>query len=279
MRHIFQNHDQKTTKEYRDLIRMIQQHLTEQDIAKAAEAIASDRYSTLDKRIRTHLVACDDCANEVQMVQMLEHILKKNSKSRAPQSKRQGIDIRLIIGIAASAAIIIGSIHFLQKPDIKTPILVENTAIEDSIETRLKEKMDVSQEHLSKSQEEQTTEVETVPIEKAKADQDQLAYQSHQELEALVKRFEEGNMRGEGLKVISSSTIEEEADFVTLCWENPSNEGVIIEFFSNKGDKLYETYSEGNSHHPEKLPQPGLYYWKMLNADFDLIFCGRIMVR
>ncbi len=251
---------------------MTKQHLTEQEIAQAAEALTSGRYHTLDESLKTHLTQCDDCADEVQMVsELVEGESQNHSKPR-----RRILPVR--IGIAATVAIAISVIWLLHPGGNETLPLAGDQNQQDSIKQEvLKDNTpnDIPVAEIKKEGVEEK-EVETIPVKKAAHDKNLVAFQSHAELEALVKRFEDGALRGEGLKVISASTIEEQADFLTLCWENPDNEEVILEFFSNKGYKLYEDYSDGNSYHPKKLTTPGLYYWKMLNEDFDLVFCGRI---
>jgi len=253
---------------------MTEHHLTEGNIAKAAEALAKDEYHNLNEDIKTHLAECDLCAHEVQAVSQWY----ESNHLTLHQPARQRIR-SMAIGVAASIILVVVGVQLFQRNKPSRPTLSTNELKTDSL---------VQGEEITKTPEapvaynapEESTPdtTESSSIQEIAKDQNLLAYQEHEELEALVKRFEDSALRGEGVKVLSASTIEERASDISLCWENPEQEELIIEFFSNQGDKLFEVYSDANSYHPEALTTPGLYYWKMLNAEFDLIFCGRIKI-
>ncbi|MFW6202759.1 MAG: hypothetical protein ACOC30_00510, partial [Marinilabilia sp.] len=62
-----------------------------------------------------------------------------------------------------------------------------------------------------------------------------------------------------------------------LEWTNKEKEELIIEILDNKGDRILRDVTTGNRYRVENLGN-GLYYWKLISSDYDLLFCGRIRV-
>ncbi len=241
-------------------------HLNEQDIAKASEALTKGTYHKLNKRIKDHLAACDSCAHEVQTISTL-----LDDETPHQQTKRKTSLIKLSISIAASALLAFAGWQIFQQPNIENTPLVKTNTTQDTIEC-VPQKIDEQVAEQIKEEE-----VSIIPVKKAQENNDLLAYQSHKELEVLVKRFEEGAMRGEDIKILSPTTLEGTKNAISICWDNPEKEELIIEFFDNKGTKLFEITSQDN-HYQVSLKKLGLYYYKILNKDFDMIFCGRIKI-
>jgi hypothetical protein len=86
-------------------------------------------------------------------------------------------------------------------------------------------------------------------------------------------------MRGSDVFVLSPHEIEyKQGSQILIKIENPENSPLILEFFNNKGEKLFEKETSEETCQVEKLTTPGLYYWKLLNQDFDLLYCGKIVI-
>ncbi|MGE0079578.1 MAG: hypothetical protein AB7S48_17085 [Bacteroidales bacterium] len=46
---------------------------------------------------------------------------------------------------------------------------------------------------------------------------------------------------------------------------------------NNNGENIQSIETQGNGIKIPELKQ-GLYYWKLINEDFDLLYCGKITV-
>lgn len=247
-------------------------HLNEQDIARAAEALSRGTYNQIDVALKEHLSTCSQCAMEVQTTSSIFDELK--DKAALPSSRPKMSMLRLVSGIAASALITFGTWYVLDKLEMDEQPLVDNTLLQDSVQLVESNEQAPLAELSSNSEEEAIV----VTPQAALQNQDLLAYQSHKDLELLVARFEEGALRGEGISFFVPSTLEGGVDGVKITWENPNEEELILEFFNNLGDKLFES-TTNLSYISPTLDKPGLYYYKVLNEDFDMIFCGRIIVK
>ena len=106
-----------------------------------------------------------------------------------------------------------------------------------------------------------------------------LAYAVNEELEKLVERYTETSLRGDfSVNIKSIIEIKSNEDLV-FEWNNTNKENLTLEFFNNSGDKLFEEKTSENRFTTTGLSNSGLYYWKLINEDFDLLFCGKIIVK
>ncbi|TKG89621.1 hypothetical protein EYV94_25340 [Puteibacter caeruleilacunae] len=265
---------------------MNQMHLTEQDIATAAEHLSKGTVDRLDQRIRTHLAECDECANEVQFVSELNQVddafinttIETNNKGRT-------LNLRPLWA-AASILIVLGSVYWLM--NISSPS-EEQIAEEQTTQTTDKHIIANNDQEVISNKQDTTKTVATQPkpADKAKevivnkpVKRITLAYASNEELEALVKRFANNTtMRGEAIKVITPSTLAGPLNKLKLNWNNPDQQELIIEVYTNKGEKLFEETTSKNTVQLSKIKSPGLYYWKLIDEDFEMIFCGKIIVK
>jgi hypothetical protein len=87
----------------------------------------------------------------------------------------------------------------------------------------------------------------------------------------------QGNYRGESIDVTTLPELKY-AKGTKLEWNNPEKQVLYVELFNNSGEKIKEiTTNESNYHLP--MLQPGLYYWKLINENYDLLFVGKIIVK
>lgn len=103
--------------------------------------------------------------------------------------------------------------------------------------------------------------------------------ETNEKLEKLVNRFE-GRLRDNGdVQVQAPVTIVAEGSTALIKWENPENRLLIIEVIDNMGQKVFEAETRDQEYTLTNLAE-GLYYWKLISGeDFDLLFCGRILVK
>jgi hypothetical protein len=102
-----------------------------------------------------------------------------------------------------------------------------------------------------------------------------LAYTPNPQLEKLVENFR-GTYRGGDITVTSLElTIFPTTD--SLKWKNPSSTTLIVEILDVMGEKVFEADTK---HSGIKIPslKKGLFYWKLMNQDFDLHYVGKIRV-
>jgi len=259
---------------------MDQKHLTEQEIALVAEALVKENYTQLDNRIKEHLAVCNHCADEAIVVSEL--IADQKTDSNASQSDSISIAPNRrnmnFLWIAASLVICFGTAYWFidnsNRSDMyantkSTPSNAITMVKADSIEV-IKPKPIVEKQTLTlkKVIVPKTPQVKT-PL---------LAYQAHPQMEALVERFtNKAHMRGGQIELISQSLVEGKINEIELKWKNPDKAELILEMFNNKGTKLFEIETRDSIFHPTQLNKPGLYYWKLLDEDFEMIFCGKII--
>ncbi|MFA8435307.1 MAG: hypothetical protein ACEPOZ_12385 [Marinifilaceae bacterium] len=261
---------------------MDQKHLTEQEIALVAEALVKENYNQLDNRIREHLAICNCCADEALVVSELIADQKSDSKDSQPDSitiasNRNKMNF---LWIAASLAICFGiaywSIEYSNRSAMyahieNTPSNVVSKVMKDSLEVLKPKPVVVKQK---------VTDKKTIVSQTTQVKKPLLAYQTNPQMEALVERFtNEAHMRGGQIEVVSKSLIKGELNKIELRWKNPDKAVLILEIFDNKGTKLSEIETQDSIFHPTQLNQPGLYYWKLIDEDFEMIFCGRIVVK
>jgi hypothetical protein len=119
------------------------------------------------------------------------------------------------------------------------------------------------------------------PSEDANIPADTLKFLAHhdlnEDLEKLVERYKE-NMRNESdISVISPLTITYSGNSVTIQWENSERKRLIIEVFNNNGIRILETETTEETYTITDLNE-SIYYWKLISANYDLLFCGRIVI-
>lgn len=258
-------------------------HLTEEQLAVYAEALHSKNLDAVDQVIKDHVKVCNDCAQEALF---LSEILDQESdENKVVQSDFRPKRNKALMysGIAAGIAIVF-SIPFmvktLQKPMPQVAQQSNDTIPVHEKDTSLKQLQKVDKK-VEFAHEEKTpkNKIKQNPPSEIIAKNLQLAYVPDEQLEKLAERFENSALRDSGVKVLSHSIVEGKANKLILKWDNSDKELLIIELFNNKGERIKEIESNDSSYKIENTTQPGLYYWKLINEDFDLLFCGKIIVK
>lgn len=266
-----------------------QKHFTDQEIATCAEAIIDGTFGKLDEYYSQHLANCDSCANQVTMVSSIleEESILLDENNTLPQSKPQKpISIYKTIAWAA-AAILLVLIGFRFFPgqqgnntnnDIAQSKTVDTLkVVQHSVNPTIKDTIVPANKIDEKTPKPNNNPQKHIITKPEKADL--LAYSPNNNLEKLAERYNGAAMRGTEIKVTTPNTFETTANKILLEWENSDNVLVIIELFNNKGEKIIESETTDNNYQPKEKIKPGLYYWKLINEDFDLVFCGKIILK
>jgi hypothetical protein len=272
-------------------------HLTPEEIALAADLLNSNKEMELNERIRSHIKVCDQCASEVLITAQISFDTEIQSSVNKKRVKPTMLRQLYISGAsaAAAAALIWGIFYLAQKnipefspdttaekiertidststpafaedikteskPEITSPDLAENTENESN-ETRLNEPSDKKNP---------TTEVEV------QAENNLLlaSFETHDDLEKLYNNYR-GTFRSSSISIHSDSVVNLN-DTNMLKWANPDGEELIAEIFNNSNE-LVKSYTTQKEEISISGLEPGLYYWKLINQDFDLLFVGKII--
>jgi hypothetical protein len=259
---------------------MIDNHLTPEQIAQAADMQMSGNYQKLPKVVKQHLAECDPCASEV-----LDVIEIANLEYSTPKIKPLR-KLSIAVSLAAAVLLFITIILF--------PLREETQMIKDTQKFKIAKNDSQPKKKKEKKQDKSETPKEKTEKKKDKnepkkrkpqpkvtnkqTEQKQNAkilyasYEPNPELEALVDRTR-GHLRS---STISSFPLEiKYPKQRNLKIPVPKNYSLIVEIYTNKGELISEKTLTDSLFTIPKL-QDGLYYWKLINEDFDLLFVGKI---
>ncbi|MGM0378083.1 MAG: hypothetical protein ACQEQ0_15050 [Bacteroidota bacterium] len=260
-------------------------HLTEEEVAICAEALNNNEYHKVPQHIQEHLSNCDQCADEVLLVADIAEDVDFHQKFNQ-QKKYRKVRRLVILGTSVAAALVL--VFLLVNTDRKdggdlisqnqqpTQSASEDAAAED--ETKDEEKGDALKDPPGSV----ASPGSGKPADEQSSDAPELSeflaeWEPDENLEKLVARSHDSLRNAGEIDVDQSHTIYSSRPNVQLSWSNPQNQKVFIEVFDNSGEKLLEDETSGNSYTLEDMEE-GLYYWKLISADFDLLFCGRIII-
>lgn len=266
-------------------------HLSEETIALAAESLVNTSFKNFAPTIRQHIAECDQCAHEVQMV--AELLEESTQKPFINSSTNSSIDIKslrskrstpaFLIAASISLAIIASTIFIWienDKVSNKIPTLSGLNEIENLYERTFTQETIDSLENLTKNTPKKNKTKENNSTEQnLRKEEVLLTYQAHPKMETLSNRFKnDAAHRGFGIEIITKSELKVESDKFQLNWNNPEATPLTIEIFDNNAKKILELESDSNTCEIASPKSKGLYYWKLLDDDFELIFCGRILI-
>ncbi|MFW6389004.1 MAG: hypothetical protein ACOCZI_00060 [Marinilabiliaceae bacterium] len=280
------------------------QHLTDEDIAVCAEALEKDDYNSLPEEMRVHLSVCDQCAEEVLAVSEVASDFRFETPEGLPLWNRTQKIIVLSVSVAAAVVfflLVFDGGELITEDELRNELaLNESEKPGDMLwtdaempETRSGREVSGWEEHPleelpAKSsgnfpEKEGAGEPEntnsTAPAEKQVSEESELlaSYQPDEDLEKLVARSQSELRSGEEINVQTPVNLFVEQAPLFLEWTNKEKEELIIEILDNKGDRILREVTTGNRYRVENLGD-GLYYWKLISSDYDLLFCGRIRV-
>ena len=289
-------------------------HLTEEEIGMCADALQEESYYQLPQRIRAHLAECDQCAEEVLMVADLSEEIDFSM----PEKRRGFLSNRRIlawgISVAASIALLFIVFHGSRNSDDVSNYLTQEQQLSETSDQKEQARDTVSEDEPVKEEQvndevlsdeetspqiaqnqEETAEVPSngeqrdnrapaaaMPPGLEEDETDTLKFlarsETNEKLEKLVERFQ-GNLRNDtDVRVKTPVTIRHNEGSVVIKWENPDRKRLIIEVFDNQGERIFEAETRDQEYTLRNLSK-GLYYWKLISGkEFDLLFCGRILI-
>lgn len=236
-------------------------HFTEEEVAMVADAINEDRYNHLPEPVRLHLSECDECASEVLMVADIAQDFKmKAVKPKIFRLKRW----IYIASISSAAAILIFAIFKLSYPngenDLHKNILVVTDSGAKTMDNPL-----IESDTASQKINEKCVNVKNIA-----------SLEPNKQLEKLYDNYKT-DYRGDDIQVVTKGIIQYLAND-SLIWINPKNELLTIEIFDNQGKISKKITSKSQGIKIPKLPI-GLYYWKLINEEADLLYVGKIIYK
>ncbi len=255
-------------------------HLTEEQIAQCADAIVDGKYGLLDNYLRQHLAVCDECASEVLSVSDIVVDFKQEVKE--VKTIRLKPWFTLIVSVAAVGLIFVvvtsvmdfnhKSVQALQAlvsdESSVADTTIKDSVIEDSIVSGNNNVVESPKQVLPKKSDKE-------PVKIVQKELLAEAFVPDKTLEVLFNNFTQ-TYRGEDV-VITSKGIIKRAETDSLKWSNPMGEELYVEFFNNKGTRIITLTKKSAGVLIPELDK-GLYYWKLINQDFDLLFVGKILV-
>ncbi len=239
-------------------------HLTDEQLAQYAELLNANQLEKVPFEITEHIANCNVCAVEATELSFVLNEL--NDALNLPKTNTASASNKyLYLAIAASVVLFLSvwqvfrytepsSEQFLAKRlyDAENTGIPKTRQVEEEIEEWVTKTPD-SNDLLA-------------------------AYVPDSETEKLIANLQ-GNQRSESISIISQTTINAKPNkAIVLQWKNAEDAELTIELFDNKGVNLESESVPGNSYTIKQLP-PALYYWKLFNEEFDLLWCGKIVVQ
>ncbi len=269
----------------------LKNHLTTEQIAECADAINEGRYAQLPEYLRHHLTECDQCASEVIYVAEMSSDSDKKTDmeiNRDSSEKNRFLKTpgkKILIGIAASIVILAVAL-LLSFPKLITPDKNEIASSHKNDDNKpletIDKRGDTIKDHTVHNNNHRTEKNETTTenindIDNAEPEKRELlaSYEPDPELEKLYKTMQ-GNFRGKTIKTETPSEIIYNNND-SLRWKNKTSQPLIVEIFDNSGKEIIRDKTKQEKY---KIPSlsPGLYYWKLIDKDFELLFVGKIVV-
>jgi len=263
---------------------MDNKHLTEQEVATYAELMVDGKLSSIESVKKEYIKNCDTCNEEIialaEIIEM-EASGKVNSNNIVDEkvislASKSSLNYAWI-GIAASiilAAIIIMLLS--EKSSSTSPRVADEDVQNHEISIPLNEKVPEPEEVIVEVPKKESIKI-TIP--ELKQEEILMAFVTNQELEALSERYNTA-LRGDDIEVISPNSIVANIDSViVLQWQNAEAQDLIVEVYNNEAHLIIEQATSANSYQITPTLPEGVYYWKLINSEFDLIYCGKIMVK
>ena len=234
-------------------------HLSKNEIAQAAEFLFNNKYNKLSIEIRTHLKNCNECAGQVEFLVSILQDDKNNKK---------GISVIKLTPYFAAASIII-ALLFLFPFKNKLAKLPDDVSIVDKFNSQLNPDSLIVNKEIQ--------EYANKEIAQSNITSNEILFADNPNLEILVERFKTKD-RSCDIVIKSESVIKTKKTTLLLNWENDENIEVSIEIYNNKEELIKTFNTNGNFIELEKL-DAGLYYWNLINDEYDLLFFGKIIVK
>jgi len=231
----------------------LKQHLTAEELAIAVERLQIGQ--SLPEEFQRHLNRCASCKYELMTVLELSDVEEAPPKIKLGQNRNW-------MAVAAVAIILLAvGFYWVLSPsqDLPQKQLTQLTTETADTATPIK---DSAIEKINKTPDKKPRKVVLA----------QANYTLNVDLEKLVARSQSQLRSAEANPVI----VEKLGTGFHLSWKAA---GVsIIEIFDNNGVLIFSQESD-KQRIIFKPENPGLYYFKLISEDFDLLWCGKLEAR
>lgn len=256
---------------------MTQEHLNPEQLAVYAKLIKDNKLYQLPKEIAEHVESCDLCVSEAIELSMIldetENIEIGKSKFEIKNNNYKYL--KIAASVLLPVALVLATV-LLVKNNNEQITKNEKTIINGSEKSHKTKKVYLTEKSDSIDSEKK----QGKKIVKTNNEPQKLlaCYVPDKNMEKLIKNFD-GNLRGNAIKIISKQELKVKANqkFI-LEWENPENIELTVELFDNTGKSIESEDTSGNNYPIKKKLKPALFYWKLYTQDFDLLYCGKIIV-
>jgi len=272
----------------------IGKHLSEEEIALCAELLLEERVEDVPDVLRNHLMGCVDCADQVLILADIVNIDIAEEKVRQDLflTENGGRNVKsldsrvyLYTGIAAVILVLLSLGLFLKNHEgskssrHKSIVIADSSEEHPRDEDKLADRSDEQEKKIVSKKREAVQEPLLNVDETNKDSISLLAYDDNPVMEKLVQRYQQREFRSE-VQVKSQSIIRVKPDSTFfLRFENPEKQMFIVEIFDADGNKLLQENTDESFVKVDLIDNPANYYWKLINEDFDLLFCGKIICR
>lgn len=240
----------------------MKQNLSIEELALCSEYLRDNSIEIPDYLLQ-YMQICDECAEEsINLSFILDEVeteLNKNKKKKLFKLS--------MFSVAASIILLLSIFFFLSDNFLKKDTVFFS---KEYIDLEYKKYNNIKIPH---------KEIGEAAVNETITNEDNLlsTYIPDIETEKLVKRFE-GDLRSSDIKVLTPALLEiKKSKFVVFNWENPKNYELQIEIYDNKLELIEQALINDTTYSVSKQLTYGLYYWKLFDEDFDLIFCGKII--
>jgi hypothetical protein len=256
---------------------MSTEHLSEEQIAQCADAMAMEEYSRITPAMKAHLAECDQCAEEVNATAQIVRQNFSQSLSSALQEVKYGRKSSAWWIGAAAALVLLFALGYIFKGNLFPN---QNQIAEDPNPTTINIDTNAAQvaEVPASDQTINPIAIDTQKIQQQQSDENAIAFQNNTELDLLVARYAEGALRGDDVEIFTPSKYKATLETIELKWQSDEESYLTIEIFDNQGKQIESIQSKANTYSPKQISKAGVYYWKLINEDFDMLFCGKIEV-
>lgn len=254
-------------------------HLSIEDMAMAVDLMHDMRYSELPEDIRIHLKECDECALELLSLSEISsgeiyEVLKNDPK---PSS-----GIRRLSTLAKIAAVLVLALGvyflFFQEPRKQEPLLSGSSdTILFTDTTSNGSAHEIGKKNSVPMAENQINEEPGIPEKEQPHENDLLAFAENKNLESLYDRYESNSeFRSMEFTMISPhEIILPKPASVKISWKFAGGTCQVV-LLDNEENEV-EMKSGSESVLFENISSEGLFYYKILDPEFNLLYCGKIV--
>lgn len=246
-------------------------HLTTEELAIYVEYLKGGPIKKLPQEIIDHIETCDECASEAIEIYEIE-----KEELIVPSTRSKIIPLYYATAAIAASLLVFLVFQFnLLNTKSTDPQISGNKYFKDTMSIII----DTATE---KNNGDDMPEKNNNIIKEINPKKEELlakAYQPNSDLENLVDRYR-GTLRGDDVEVITPIELRlKKGSPVTFKWNSEGENSLTVEVFNNKGEKIEESSTMDTKYKSLAVKSPGIYYWKLFNEDFDLIFCGKVIIK